>query len=62
MLKYTIDSDGSKPSKSTANKREVLRAVPVEDAAIIEQFPISEQDINRNTIGGSTRGGENGQR
>ena len=60
MLKYTIDSDGSKPSKSTANKKEVLRPVPVEDAAIIEQFPISEQDINQNTIGESAGAGENG--
>ena len=60
MFKYTMDNDGGKQSKNTANKRESLQSVPVEDAAIIEQFPLSEQDINQNTIGESTSRGKNG--
>lgn len=60
MFKFTIDSDCGKSSKNTASKKDILRSVPVEDAAIMEQFPLSEQDINQNAIGESSGSGKNG--
>ena len=60
MFKFTIDIDDVAVPNRAAKNEKNHRSVPVEDAANIEQFPLSEQDINQNTIGESAGAGENG--
>lgn len=59
MFKYSLKPDGAERSTDSGRKKATSRPVPVEDAAIIEQFPLPEQDINSNTIGGEQGDGKN---
>lgn len=58
MFKYSLKPDRAEHSMDSGKNKAALRPVPVEDAAIIEQFPLPEQDINSNTIGGEQGNGK----
>ena len=60
VFKISTDNGFDEFSIGAADKKANLQSVHVEDAATIEQFPMSEQDINQIAIGEGLSGEENG--